>query len=417
MDLNEQMSRLNHLHRTHILDCTADSYGAFKTDTALSFTLNAEKHRLAAWEFLRAKIVEQSRVVRHKTTTILSALHGMGNKSLQPAPGSILLDSIPLHELVIRGNITLEDSIVPVFRELSTLSSLKLVKTNLVKVNLQLILDSFPNLLELEMASVTINYAPWLESPRGFDEETTENNTVSQRFPLQRFRIKNFAFYQSVLETYLKMMPSLIDLCLIDLLRYTPNTYRQYGPRPHLRPYNRTQLLNTIASSCPNLRGFQLSFDHGEYDHYLLHNDIENQQQHSLDMHELSTHLPSSIQDWGFSGSDLRDAPLLQLHHSCFDRLTTLEVTNPRNNSLYCEKFHRMLCTNESLATLRHLKILGFIYNVMHLKMDMPIVLDRTYGANHPLRTTPTGQVDMATTATAIASTPTATAIASTPAV
>ncbi|KAG0352824.1 hypothetical protein BG005_007790 [Podila minutissima] len=404
MDLNEQMSRLNHLHRTHILDCTADFYGTVKTGTGLSSILHADERRLAAWEFLRAKIVEQSRVVRHTTTTILSTLHGMGNKSQQPAPGSILLDSIPLQEMVIRGNITLENSIFPVFRELSTLRSLKLVKTNLVKVDLQLILDSFPELLELEMESVAINYAPWLESPRGFDEETTENNSVSQRFPLQRFRIQNFAFYQRVLETYLRMMPDLIDLRLIDLLRYTPNTYYHFRSPPHLRPYNRNQLLDTIASSCPNLRGFQLSFDHGEYSHYLPLNDTENQRLHALDMHELSIRLPSSIQNWGFAGHDMRDAPLLQLHHACFDRLTTLEVTSQRRAFVSCEKFHRMLCTNESLATLRHLKILGFIYDVNSLKMQMPIVLDQTYGANHPLHTTATGEVDMA--ATSIASTP-----------
>ncbi|KAG0016818.1 hypothetical protein BGZ81_011030, partial [Podila clonocystis] len=402
MDLHEQMSRLNHLHRTHILDCTADFYGTFKTDTTLSSTLNAEKHRLAAWEFLRAKIVEQSRVVRHTTTTILSALHGMGNKSQQPAPGSILLDSIPLHELVIRGNISLENSIVPVFRELSTLRSLKLVKTNLVKVDLQLILDSFPELLELEMGSLTINHAPWLESPRGFGDETSEN-CVSQRFPLQRFRIQNFAFSQTILEAYLRVMPDLIDLRLIDVLRYSPNTYHHSSRPTSLSPYNRNQLLDTIASSCPNLRGFQLSFDSGEYSRYWP-NGPESQQQHALDMHELSARLPSSIQHWGFAGREMRDQSILQLHQPCFDRLTTLEVTRQRIDSVNCEKFHRMLCTNENLATLRHLKILGFTYNVMYLKMDMPIVLDRTYGANHPLPTTATGEVDMASTS--IASTP-----------
>ncbi|KAG0090736.1 hypothetical protein BGZ93_001506 [Podila epicladia] len=401
MDLNEQMSRLNHLHRTHILDCTADFYGSIKT-TGVSSIRHADERRLAAWEFLRAKIVEQSRVVRDTTTTILSNLHGMGNKSRQPAPGSILLDSIPLHEMVIRGNITLENSILPVFRELSTLRSLKLVKINLVKVDLWLILDSFPELLELEMESVAINYAPYLESPRDVDEEMTKNDGVSQRFPLQRFRIQNFAFYQNVLETYLRMMPDLIDLRLVDLLRYTPNThYYRYRPPPPLRPYNRNQLLDAIASSCPNLRRFQLSFDQTNY---LPLNDTENQRQHTLDMHELSTRLPSSIQDWGFSERDMRDAPLLQLHHACFDRLTTLEVTRQAPDFMSCEKFHRMLCTNESLATLRHLKILGFVYNDMYLKMQMPIILDQTYGANHPFHITATGEVDM--TATSIASTP-----------
>ncbi|KFH69015.1 hypothetical protein MVEG_05817 [Podila verticillata NRRL 6337] len=415
MDLKEQMSRLNHLHRSHILDCTADLYGAFKSDMDRSSTLQAEKHRLAAWEFLRAKIVEQSRVVRHTTTTILSALHGIGNKGEGPAPGSILLDSIPLQELVIRGNITLESSIVPVLRELSTLRSLKLVKINLTKVDLQLILDSFPELVELEMAPVTINYAPLLEASRDFveataslvdrEETTTIATTTSldsvapRQFPLQRFRIQHFAFYQDVLESYLRAMPDLTDLRLIDLLRYTPRPHYPYGQPLQLRPYDRLQILDAIASSCPNLRCFQLSFDFGDYSRHLS----DNTEGHTLDLNELATRLPSSIENWAFSERDMSDPPILQLHHACFDRLTTLEVTKQRQEYVPTDKFHKMLCTNESLATLRHLKILGFVYDLKYLKMDMPLVLDRTYGANHPLLTLANGDVDVA--ATAIAST------------
>lgn len=413
MDLNEQMSRLNHLHRSHILDCTADLYGAFQTEANLSSTLQTEKHRLTAWEFLRTKIVEQSRVVRHTNTDLLIALHGMGNKGQEPTLGSIFLDSIPLHELVIRGNITLESSIIPVLRQLSTLRSLKLVKINLTKVGLQLILNSFPELVELEMAPVSINYAPVLEDPRGFveastslgdREETTTTTTKTtasldgvapQRFPLQKFRIQHFAFYQDVLESYLRAMPDLTDLRLIDLLRYTPGVHYSHGQPLPLRPYDRVQLLDAIASSCPNLLCFQLSFDYGQH-------LPENTEDHILDLNELATHLPSSVENWAFSERDMREPMILQLHYASFDHLTTLEVTKHHQEYVPTDKFHKMLCTNESLATLRHLKILGFMYDLEYLKMGMPLVLDRTYGANHPLPTVANGDVDVAETGIAI---------------
>lgn len=194
-------------------------------------------------------------------------------------------------------------------------------------------------------------------------------------------------------------MPDLTDLRLIDLLRYTPRLYYPYGQPLHLRPYDRLQLLDAIASSCPNLRCFQLSFDYGNNSRHLSNNT----EGHTLDLNELATHLPSSIENWAFSESDMHDLSILQLHHACFDRLTTLEVTKQRQEYVPTHKFHKMLCTNESLATLRHLKILGFVYDLKYLKMDMPIVLDPTYGANHSLPTVANGDVDVA--ATAIAST------------
>ncbi|KAG0349455.1 hypothetical protein BG004_005806 [Podila humilis] len=333
--------------------------------------LSAEKQRLAAWDILRAKVVEQSRVVRHTTVAIVSQLHGMGHKNLIPSPGSIFLDSIPLEELILRGNVSLDDSVLPILPELSTLRSLKLLRISLTTVGLQQILESLPGLLELEMEPVSLTHKTSLGDPKGYMVPLAPLQT----FELRKFRLKHFMFQESVIVAYLSAMPKLVELFLVEQKRVHPQTNYQYGIAEHVAPYDRKNFVKAVARSCPDLQSFHLSFDFSQFPYRNNTNEGNNQ----MDVQTLARHLPRSIHTWSFGVGDMGNPLIHELGQRYFDRLTTLEVTASRHEYYVSgDAFHSMLCTSESIGTLRHLKILGIPLYAKLLKLTPQITLEPT---------------------------------------
>ncbi|KAF9429804.1 hypothetical protein BGZ94_009420 [Podila epigama] len=366
LDVENQVQRLNHLHRTHILDCTADIYGDFATD--FECTTSTYKLRAEAWKVLRAKIVEQQHIVRHNAERVAGALLGRDVElHKRDMNQSILLDMIPLKELILRGTITLANSILPILPELSSLKTLRLVRISLDQVNLRQILDACPCLLHLEMEPVTAVLTPMLIADPTLELDTSEQSLP--RFRLQRLHLTYFVFDQQVLESFLRTMPNLTDLRLI-MYRNNPRTDRHNGTNAQLPHYDRTQFLQNLAQSCSNLSAFQLTFAcgydgkfHSVQDPVLLSHE---------NLQEAVQHLPL-VEHWSFSGLGFKTSTLNPLQSPIFTRLTTLEITLNPQSSAASVNFHAILCLNDDMANLLHLKILGITYNSELLRTDMPI--------------------------------------------